>query len=708
LLVLYQARRDKLRLDMLRQLCALLCTAAALLLLQLVEPAPGWVSRAGLLALAAVGIPQLRRATQRPVGRWRNIPALLAASLLCLPLFTPINALQATVSALVLLLVPLHAMGDQPGEQRLGLLVCALAALLACTAGSSSLLAPLLLLCLLSGSLCLLLYQLADADSQQASRCVPLLRAQHAAGGLVLALVVAAFSFCLFLTIPRNPARPPRLELEPTKLVGFGRQVRLGALETARDDPSPVFRVKVTDAQGHPLPGPFHFRGVTLDRFDGWTWSAVAAPDPPPAAAGAGGGLRQRYLLEPTAPPLLFSIPQMSAMSLSLSELRLRDGGALLHRARFRRLSYQVSSEPTLWRPPAALPAGAGIAPEFVSAEHRQLPAQLDPRVAELAQRISAQAGAQSQAQVAAALLGWLHSEPSYGDPQTQAAAERTPLQSFLFGQRKGRCEIFATALAIMLRTQGVPTRLVNGFAGGSWNPVGGYWLLRHSDAHSWVEAHLDGVGWISLEATPPRLAQPDLRRDVALLDHAASRWNQAVLEYELDDQVQALAAIGSRMRRALPGASPAEQRRASADSTGVLRPDALDLLLPLLLALLGVLAAGGLWRRALAPWLAGERSLRRSARGQVERQLRRGRRLVSRRGWDLPPCLPPLEAARWLEKRAGPAAAPLTELARLHYQVRYAGASDETLAVIARNALQALRALPRRSALRHNPEERP
>ena len=63
-----------------------------------------------------------------------------------------------------------------------------------------------------------------------------------------------------------------------------------------------------------------------------------------------------------------------------------------------------------------------------------------------------------------------------------------SPLDDFLFQQRRGHCEYFATAMAVLLRASGVATRLVNGFHGGKWNQFGNYVAVSHGDAHSWVE----------------------------------------------------------------------------------------------------------------------------------------------------------------------------------------------------------------------------
>ena len=73
--------------------------------------------------------------------------------------------------------------------------------------------------------------------------------------------------------------------------------------------------------------------------------------------------------------------------------------------------------------------------------------------------------------------------------------------------QKAGHCEYFASAIAVMLRTVGVPTRSVNGFYGGEWNSYGHYLAVRQGDAHSWVEVWIDGAGWVTFDPTPPGAA---------------------------------------------------------------------------------------------------------------------------------------------------------------------------------------------------------
>ena len=71
-----------------------------------------------------------------------------------------------------------------------------------------------------------------------------------------------------------------------------------------------------------------------------------------------------------------------------------------------------------------------------------------------------------------------------------------------LFDSKRGFCGHFASAYATMMRAAGVPARVVTGYLGGEWNPVGGYLIVRQSDAHAWTEVWLEGQGWTRIDPT--------------------------------------------------------------------------------------------------------------------------------------------------------------------------------------------------------------
>src|SRR5262249_20362469 len=136
------------------------------------------------------------------------------------------------------------------------------------------------------------------------------------------------------------------------------------------------------------------------------------------------------------------------------------------------------------------------------------LPAGLPPRVVALARELTAQA--HGPYDKAVALMRHLARFRYTTDLPAPGAAD--PLSGFLFDFRAGHCEYFATALAILLRAVGVPSREVNGFYGGEWNDFGNYLAVRQMDAHAWVEAWFPGHGWVTLDPTPGAAARGELR----------------------------------------------------------------------------------------------------------------------------------------------------------------------------------------------------
>jgi len=129
------------------------------------------------------------------------------------------------------------------------------------------------------------------------------------------------------------------------------------------------------------------------------------------------------------------------------------------------------------------------------------LPSSFDERVRDLSQRIAREAF--TDLDKAGLLEKHLRENYEYSYSSIFNSQNKTPVAKFLLEDKKGHCEYFASSLAIMLRSIGIPARLVTGFSATAENPLSGYYEMRVLDGHAWVEAWVDELGWAVFEPTP-------------------------------------------------------------------------------------------------------------------------------------------------------------------------------------------------------------
>lgn len=174
-----------------------------------------------------------------------------------------------------------------------------------------------------------------------------------------------------------------------------------------------------------------------------------------------------------------------------------------------------------------------------------RIPASLAPRVRDLAKTITG--GQRSPVAQTQAVVDWLKRTHGYTTDLKRDERIADPLEDFLFAEKAGHCEYFASAAAILLRLGGVPTRYVNGFLGGEWNDLRKVITVRENRAHSWVEAYLGSEGWVRVDATPAvdRVSRMGIVRQ--LLDSAELFWGRWVVEYSASQQLLLARRLGQR-----------------------------------------------------------------------------------------------------------------------------------------------------------------
>jgi len=341
---------------------------------------------------------------------------------------------------------------------------------------------------------------------------------------------------------------------------GFSNEVRLGSIGEIQQSDAVVMHVQMES--GSVASQEFKWRGVALSSFNGATWFSrderivarrladgryLTSPSLP---ATRDNLLRYRVVLEPLSSNLFFLAEQPATVSGNYSLVAFDKGGAVFDMDREHPIGvYEGESDAT--RPtPAELRASAGTYPAEIPRIYLQLP-DVDPRIVQMAQEVTRKAG--NNYDKAVALENHLRSHYGY-TLRLPVTTPKDPLANFLFERKQGHCEYFASAMAVMLRSIGIPSRVVNGFRGGEFNDFSGKYLIRARDAHSWVEAYFPGEGWISFDPTPAGSVVPShggWNRIVLYLDAMTSFWREWIVNYDFAHQ-RSLGEDGARRGRLL------------------------------------------------------------------------------------------------------------------------------------------------------------
>jgi hypothetical protein len=192
--------------------------------------------------------------------------------------------------------------------------------------------------------------------------------------------------------------------------------------------------------------------------------------------------------------------------------------------------------------PPESADAAAGWREKL--AHYLDTSGDLDPRIARLTEEVLA--GEEDFARRVERIRGFLQQRFSYSLEQSNSD-KPDPLAAFLFEDRRGHCEYFATALAVMLRFAGVPARVVGGFQGGWLDEQDNVVVFTADNAHAWVEWYLPGVGWVVDDATPPS-PPAQLTGLAVLLERLRRGWDDWVVEYNMASQFTLLDRLGKAM----------------------------------------------------------------------------------------------------------------------------------------------------------------
>jgi transglutaminase-like putative cysteine protease len=339
-------------------------------------------------------------------------------------------------------------------------------------------------------------------------------------------------------------------------VTGLSETMSPGDISSLSRSDAVAFRVTFADAV--PPPQERYWRGIVLTQFNGRSWSGSE-----PLFGGdrgdvqyLGDPIRYRITLEPTRQQWVFALDMPYGWDLPRTQLVQNQQLARI-RPIDQRIAYNVISY-------VQYRSGRSLRDPFRH-WYMHVPPGSNPQTAEFARDL--RASVRSDKAYIDAVLRKFHDEPYFYTLEPPPLGSQ-PVDRFLFDTRRGFCEHYASAFAVLMREAGIPARVVLGYQGGEVNPLGNYMIVRQSDAHAWTEVWLDESGWTRIDPTsaiaPERvevgggagigavdsvwgLAGPAAlwHRLGLTVDAINARWNDWILGYGPDNQNRFMRWLG-------------------------------------------------------------------------------------------------------------------------------------------------------------------
>jgi transglutaminase-like putative cysteine protease len=521
--------------------------------LLVVDRVPAWTPVAALF-FVAWRLLAARRSLRLPGTIARSLIALVLVAGVVVRFHT-LNGLSAG-TALLILMGAVKLMETRAQRDQFIVVGAAVFLLLAACLDRQSLLrAPLYLIhaWLCCAALAVIAYAPTVESTTKPARFDNRAATLLAGRSLVFALPLAIMLFMFFPRLPGAFWAIPRSDEART---GLSDTMSPGSIANLTASYEVAFRAHFDGRP--PPPEQRYWRGPVLHEFDGYTWRRTSR-----SLAGMqplkylGPEYRYRIALEPSAQRWMFSLDTAT--------------GSPGPRVFFTYDYQLVSSEPVTEVTNYSLVSHTSTraTAELSTLGRRddtKLPYNRNPRSRELALKLR-NAAASDGAYVDSVLNFFRTGGFAY--TLTPPRLGPDSVDDFLFDTRLGFCGHYASAFVSLMRAGGVPARVVTGYQGGEWNPIGNYFIVRQSDAHSWAEVWLDNRGWTRVDPTgvvePARLSRgildilpnavsgparfvwsnPWLSALLQRWDAVNTWWNDRVVKFNYADQLRLLERLG-------------------------------------------------------------------------------------------------------------------------------------------------------------------
>jgi transglutaminase-like putative cysteine protease len=374
----------------------------------------------------------------------------------------------------------------------------------------------------------------------------------------VLLLQAAPLAVAMFLLFPRLPGPFWGVDSRAEARTGLDDEMTPGDVSDLSASGEVAFRVRFFGAT--PPPEQRYWRGPVLHEFDGRSWRRPRAQSfPQPTVSFRGPPIRYQVTLQPHARRWVLALdlpsqwePREVTQSYDLTLLSVRPLNNVA--------AFELTSHTDF--------TAAAQLSEAMRRKDLDLPRDgTNARAVALGRELAARHAGDPGA-IVAGMLRRFREQPFEYTMQPPRLADNA-VDEFLFSTRKGFCEHYASAFTVVMRAAGVPARVVTGYQGGEFNPIGGYLIVRQSDAHAWSEVWMTGRGWVRVDPTAavaPERIQGGLIDAVAASEPVPGRlrdasevwlqvemgwdavndfWNQRIVRFDARSQFDLLDRLG-------------------------------------------------------------------------------------------------------------------------------------------------------------------
>ncbi len=360
--------------------------------------------------------------------------------------------------------------------------------------------------------------------------------------GLLMPVLAVPLLLFFFPIMPRTQV-PLWHFLNPpaSRTTGYSDTVDPGGHSSIVESRTLAFRAEMPQISLSQI----YWRGTVFNRTDGIKWIR-STQIPSEQTDFTGTTVAQTIYPEPSAARNLIALDRPATIALQRVK-RAPDGVFELVGTTGRRLSYIANS------------ISSGVVPQRNPVNrpfYLQLPEKMSPRIQAFASKI-VRFGKGDRSRVE--YLENHFRNGGYRYSTSDLTTGDRALEQFLFEKKQGNCEFFASSFAVLLRAAGVPCRLVGGYLGGEYNQLGGYYLVSDDKAHVWVEAYIDGSGWVRIDpssfaANAGEVWKSTVSSSLKLrinqtIDSLNHMWNRSVITYDLEQQITIARSVGTRLQ---------------------------------------------------------------------------------------------------------------------------------------------------------------